>query len=429
MTEEISQPPAAEVTTAAESIIPTETQPAVEEVPAPAESMVVPESSQPIEAHDPFDPSIAVESIEPAASAENPPIATIEEVVSTAEKLAAAETIPPAVELQPAIAEASPRSESAAIPPTSPPIEPGAVESTTETTSDDSGETMLEVSNEVKQTNEPPLEPIASTAPDLPRDADSDLESIPPRDATVAAPEASIGQFVEDDHQEFMPIQMAPEPSPEDAGLELPEIISSKETDINQPSDSGVIIDESLPAVAEAAAIVESADITAAPPPIGAGAAIEQPIESIAEPVTAAVVDLPVSDKLTTESPPPAIATEDLKTRLTLAEQQTAILLKDKESLLSQLKLILDSHTKNEYSRDVLGLVESFHNQLSMFMERIKSVPTDEYALTTITLRHPVPVAGEVRETDAVLGYVALAPGVSLNFLTDALSNGIARGK
>lgn len=128
-----------------------------------------------------------------------------------------------------------------------------------------------------------------------------------------------------------------------------------------------------------------------------------------------------------------------LETDLAAEREKSAALTNANEVLRGQLGLSMESldQSRAEFEQaesamraEITALVDSLHDKVRKFREQaqaVGAVPAGDRV--RVFLRQPAVVAGEAKEIGTTLGFVNLSPGVSLNYLVDAVRNGIAKGR
>ena len=275
----------------------------------------------------------------------------------------------------------------------------------------ETGQTAPDVLNEASAVAEPPAEPVAPEAPQTPPAREVAPDAIAAPDAQDTTPAAQDGPSVATD--------AVAAPDAQDG-----------------PSEADA------PAPAEAVAEV-------APPPAAVGVAPEpiaiEPPAEVAEPVTDDA-ELPAPAEAVAEVAPPIAEDAPPPAAVELAPEPVAIdervnaLLQENETLRGQMtlttsaldKLFLE-HVRQvaDLRSDIDELVGELGAEITRFQDRSSAVaraaPAGEHV--RVVLRRPAIVGGEMRAAGDAIGTVTLGPGISLNFLVDAVSNGLAKGR
>ena len=129
----------------------------------------------------------------------------------------------------------------------------------------------------------------------------------------------------------------------------------------------------------------------------------------------------------------------DLKANLAAEQRWTARLREANDVLRSQLVLATQSldQCRAEFDQvaaavrgEVVQLADTLHEAVFQFQQKAEAAASPPRTdRVRVFLRKAAIVAGECREIGATLGHIALAPGVTLNFLVDAIRDGIAKGR
>jgi hypothetical protein len=254
----------------------------------------------------------------------------------------------------------------------------------------DSGQIMPIVSNEENQASSPAEETVAQVAPQSPESSAPISDGGAATDATTATPGADAGKSAE-----------------------------AIAVDQNAATNAEVVQDETKPVLDETTPLDQTSPTTA------------EVVQDETKPV------LDETTPLDQATPPDPVA--ELTASLATERQRTAELIEARDVLQARLELatnaIDDQRRAFEDGRigiraEVLALVDRLNDQLCEFAQQaqaVGAVPVGERL--RVFLRQPAIVAEAAREIGTTLAYVTLAEGVSLNFLVDAIRNGIAKGK
>jgi len=242
--------------------------------------------------------------------------------------------------------------------------------------------------------------------------ADEQSATVAP-EVEPAAEEATIPPVVSE------PIAES-QPAAADLGQTVP-IVSNGATQANESVVEPIaqVAPESPPAEEQVSVAIEPSDATAA-------ASVAQDGQTAATPVTS-----PQSAE-----PDPV---SELTASLAAQEEKSELLAQANEVLRGQLGLAMESldQSRAEFDQakagmraEIIAMVDKLHDEICQFQQRaqaVEAVPAGDRV--RVFLRQPAIVAGEAQELGTTLGFVILSPGVSLNFLVDAVRNGIAKGR
>jgi hypothetical protein len=126
-----------------------------------------------------------------------------------------------------------------------------------------------------------------------------------------------------------------------------------------------------------------------------------------------------------------------VRVRLEAAVAENAKLQATVDCLRDQLGLTSEAfdQTRAEFEQakdglkaDVIALVDDLADRIASFQEKasaLQAIPAGDRV--RVFLRQPMIVGGEPKEIGTTLGFITLSPGVTPNFLIDAVRNGFAK--
>jgi hypothetical protein len=211
-----------------------------------------------------------------------------------------------------------------------------------------------------------------------------------------------------------------PEPSTPDSGQSAPDVLNEADSATEKPSEPIAQDAQDSPIAAESVVdAVAPTDATAAASVAQDGQPAATVMPDPLEELTAA---LDAKDKLAAS----------LAEQAASLVEQNVLLQKNCDAAIEEIgRASVDyERRKMEMRTEIAALAEGLCERIRDYRQKALAVdPVASADRVRVVLRQPAMVAGTGREAGETLGVVTLAPGVTLNYLVDAVRNGVAKGR